>query len=150
NADMRYNGQFWELNISVPPDLASNKELKKITKDFHAIHKKTYGYCLPDVNVEFVNLRLSAMIIKPPLDFKEEPEGKDTSWKAFKEKRPVYFDKNRTECPIFDRNMLSPGSVIQGPAVIEEYASSTVVPYGNSARIDKFGNIIIQTLRKGV
>lgn len=149
NADMRYAGQFWELNVPVPAQLSSAGELQKVARDFHDTHKKTYGYSLEDVSIEFVNFRLSAVVMTPTLEFVEEPEGKDTSKQALKGNRSVFFERKPLDCPIYDRDRLAPGSVFRGPAIVEEYASSTIVPPGSLAKIDRFRNIIIEAEQKG-
>lgn len=144
NADMRYARQFWELSIPVPYKLSTKEDLDKMVRGFNDIHKKTYGYSLEDESVVFVNFRLSAEIMRPPLELEKEPLGNDTSQQALKSSRGVYFGDQITECPVYDRNKLVPGSQVTGPAIIEEYASTTLVPAENTARIDTFRNIIIE------
>jgi len=143
-SDMRYAGQAWELGVSVPIELSSEEYLQKIARDFHELHKRTYGYSLEDEDVTFVNLRLSATAKIPTLKFQEEPLGNDTSQKALKGNRDVFIDENFIKCPLYDREKLAPGSSVTGPAIIEEYAASTLVPTKKIARIDKFRNIIIE------
>jgi len=143
-ADMRYKGQAWELNIPVPIELASKKDLQKIINNFNKIHKRIYGYILEGEEIIFVNLRLSAIGVIPKLKIKAENEKKDNSVKAFKYERKVLFNNKFIECSIYDREILNPGSVINGPAIIEEYAATTVIPIGKIAKIDKFKNIIIE------
>jgi len=92
----------------------------------------------------FVNLRLSAIGKIKTLKVQEEPLGNDTSEKALKGDRDVFIDENFIKCPIYDREKLAPGSSVMGPTIIEEYASSTLVPTKKIARIDKFRNIIIE------
>lgn len=143
-SDMRYAGQAWELNVSVPIELPSEEHLQKIARDFHEIHKRTYGYSLEGEDVIFVNLRLSAIGKIATLKFREEPLGIDTSQKAFKGSRDVFIDGNFIKCALYDRAKLAPGSSVIGPAIIEEYAATTLVPNKKIARIDKFRNIIIR------
>lgn len=149
NADLRYAGQFWELNVPVPVQISSPRELEKIARDFHEMHERTYGYSLKNVNVVFVNFRLSAMVISPALEYEEEPPGRDSSKEGLKGTRKVFFEEGPVDSLIYDREKLAPGSVIKGPAIIEEYASSTVIPSKNVARIDKFRNIIIESVQEG-
>ena len=143
-SDMRYAGQAWELGVSAPIELSSEEYLQKIARDFHELHKRTYGYSLEDEDVTFVNLRLSATAKIPTLKFQEEPLGNDTSQKALKGNRDVFIDENFIKCPLYDREKLAPGSSVTGLAIIEEYAASTLVPTKKIARIDKFRNIIIE------
>jgi len=143
-ADMRYAGQAWELNIPVPIGLTSEKNFQKIAQDFQKIHKRTYGYVLKDEDIIFVNLRLSAIGTIPKLEFKEEPLRDKAPQKALKGNRDVFINKNFVKCSIYDRDRLAPGSLVIGPAIIEEYGSTTLIPSKKIAKIDKFRNIIIE------
>jgi N-methylhydantoinase A len=150
SSDMRYGGQSWELSIPTPIELPSADFLKKIAENFHKTHEKTYGYRLSDEDIIFVNLRLSATGKIPKIRFVKEPPGKDTSKSACKNMREVYFVQTgeKVKCPIYDREKLTPGSTVAGPAVIEEYASNTVLPRGKTASIDEYRNIIIKSVKK--
>ena len=60
--------------------------------------------------------------------------------------RTIDFDeRGRAEAAVFDRAALGPGAEITGPAAIEETATTTLVPPGMSATVDRFGNIIVRT-----
>jgi N-methylhydantoinase A len=150
SSDMRYSGQSWELSVPAPVELPSAGSLKKIAEDFHRIHEKTYGYRLADEAIIFVNFRLSATGKIPRLRFFEEALAKDASKSALKGMREVYFVQTgeMIKCPIYDREKLTPGSTVAGPAIIEEYASNTVLPAGKLAGIDAFRNIVIRSVKK--
>jgi N-methylhydantoinase A len=63
---------------------------------------------------------------------------------ALKGKRPVYFDgRGFVHVPVYERDRLKPGNSVKGPCIIEEIISSTVVIPGATARVDGWGNIII-------
>jgi N-methylhydantoinase A len=143
NADVRYAGQAWELTFSVPTELFSEKDLERIILSFHEIHERTYGYRL-DEDVVFVNLRLSAVGKIPLLEFPRKPLGSNLSQKAIKGIRNVFLKSQYEECPIYDRERLTPGCVIIGPAIIEKYASNTLVLSEYIAKIDEFNNILIE------
>jgi N-methylhydantoinase A len=143
SADMRYAGQTWELSVPVPIELSSKDDIQKIAQNFHEVHKQTYGYSMEDENVVFVNLRLSSIGEIPPLKVSKETTKGKNAQKAFKGKRKAYFEEKSIECSIYERKKLNPCNIIEGPAIIEEYASTTVIPPGEIARIDEFRNIII-------
>lgn len=144
-SDMRYAGQAWELSIPVPINLFSAVEFLKIARDFHRIHKRTYGYILKDEEIIFVNLRLSAIGLIPQIDINLElPREENITKHICKGDRKVFFDNDFINCPIYDRENLIPGNVIKGPAVIEEYGSNTIVSLKKRVCIDKFKNIIIE------
>ncbi len=132
--DMRYVGQSYELTIP-----AGDRLLER----FHAEHERTYGFAAPAESVELVSLRLSSVgrIAKPParqLDTGPTP--------GPKERRQVYFAESDgyVDCPIYDRYALPAGATLTGPAVVEEFDSTTVVHPGFSVSVDETGNLIIE------
>jgi N-methylhydantoinase A len=142
-ADIRYAGQAWELSIPVPIEIGSDEEFGQLNQNFHDAHKSLYGYNLLDEVVMIVNIRLSAVGKIPALTFGKEPLRKRTPRDAMKGFREVFIDKEFQRCPIYDREKIVSGSSIVGPALIEEYASVTLVPDSKTARIDEFKNIVI-------
>lgn len=146
SADLRYEGQSWELNTPIPAsDTLKEEDIQKIVKDFHALHQQVYSYSEPDEVVEFINLRVRVKGKNPPLklaaDSKEGQNGKAGQ----KAERPVYFEgRGWAEIPVYERELLPAGSLVSGPCVIEETISTALVPHGFTGRIDTFGNIIME------
>ena len=148
--DMRYFGQGYELTIPVPVPL-NVEEFSKVAESFHNKHEAIYGYSMREENVELVNARVMAigMVTKPRLAeqrlFNEQP-----SKEALLTTRDVFFEKynNYVKCPIFIREKLRSGNQISGPAVIEQYDSTTVIYPDWKAKVDKFGNLLL-TIRGG-
>jgi len=138
-ADMRYKGQSYE--IMVPFD-------RRFIDRFHETHKTLYGFSSPDYPVEVVNIRIR--VIGTPDEkpaFEQLPAGGESVPKmAVLAKRPVIFDQEGVETPILDRGRLLSENRIPGPAVITEYSSTIVIPPFAEARVDEFGNIIINLL----
>ncbi len=132
--DLRYVGQSYELTIPAGDSLLER---------FHAEHDRTYGFAAPDEPVEVVSLRLTSVgrIAKPPLRRRSAGETP-----APKERRPVYFAEagDYVDCPIYDRYGLPGGATLAGPAVVEEFDSTTVVHPGFAVRVDEVGNLIIE------
>ena len=58
--------------------------------------------------------------------------------------RDVYFDGSFQETRIYDRDLLRPGDTFAGPAIVSEYSSATVLPFGDVLRVDGFGNLVIE------
>ena len=132
--DLRYVGQSYELTVP-----SGDRLLER----FHAEHDRTYGFSAPAEPVEVVSLRLTSVgkIAKPParrLEVGDCP--------APKERRPVYFAEvgDYVDCPIYDRYALPAGVRIVGPAIIEEFDSTTVVHPQYAVTVDGVGNLIIQ------
>ena len=145
SADMRYEGQSWELNTPVARTAGLGpSELRDVIAAFHALHKKVYSYNEPKEHIEFINLRVRAIGKNASLTLPEEQENPTPASKGLKEKRPIYFrDKGFVEVPIYERDRFGSGSLIPGPCLIEEQISTTLIPQVWMGRIDRFRNMVI-------
>jgi len=151
SADMRYRGQSYELEVKIDGNLIKKVNLNEIKNLFHDIHKRAYGFCSIENEVEIVNLRVTVygkMIKYEPETIKEGSAKPELS--ADKGKRKVYFEKFEkfVDCSILDRKKLLKNNEVFGPAVIEEENSSTVIIPGYFAHVDKWGNLIIKKYNK--
>jgi N-methylhydantoinase A len=141
--DMRYVGQSYELTIPTlgPVDSA---RVASLGERFHAEHDRMYGFSAPGEPTECVSLRVTTIgrIAKPAL----RPLELDGGRPAPKERRSVYFAEagDYVDCPVYDRYRLPAGATLTGPAVIEEYDSTTVVHPGYTAEVDSYGNLILR------
>lgn len=145
SCDVRYFGQAYELNIPVDGQLATAEALQRIGLAFHAAHRRTYGHAMEGDPVEVVNYRVSAMGTSPKPELVERW---NSDADALKGQRTVFFEKGHLSCPIYERRWLKPGSQIDGPAVVEQVGSTTLLCPRQSARVDVYGNLII-TLAEG-
>ncbi|MBT6750630.1 MAG: hydantoinase/oxoprolinase family protein [Desulfobacula sp.] len=146
SADLRYEGQSWELNAPIEPiKVVDADDIKKIALDFHGLHQQVYSYSEPQEVVEFVNLRVRIKGKNRPVSFALEKAELTLMDKDGKGKRDVYFESIGWEkTPVLDRKYLSTGSKITGPCMIEETISTTLVPPDAFGIVDAFGNIIIE------
>ncbi|HEX6979700.1 MAG TPA: hydantoinase/oxoprolinase family protein [Alphaproteobacteria bacterium] len=146
-ADMRYVGQEHAVTVEIPAELFRTRDVAGIKARFDAVHAQRYGYASPDENAEVVSLRLSVAgrIRKPQLA--PIPQAKTaTPDAALIGVRPVEFGVlgGRIETPIYHRDRLAAGHRIEGPALIQEYASTTVLAPGDRLLVDSFGNLDIE------
>ncbi len=142
--DVRYVGQSYELRLPVPHGKLSRKDLEEIIVAFHEEHERVYGHAERTEPVEMVNLRLEAIgvIVKPRL--KRLNKADRPADNAVIHVRNVYFrDEGLVSCKVYDRRKLLSGHVIEGPAIVEEHDSTTVILPGYSAEVDELGNLII-------
>ncbi|MEE8449214.1 MAG: hydantoinase/oxoprolinase family protein [Thermodesulfobacteriota bacterium] len=144
-ADLRYEGQSYELNTPVPRKKAlSQKDVKMVLARFHRMHKKMYAYSSSQERVEFINVRVTALGESPPVRLRPGKPALGPPRGAFKFRRPVYFHpQGFVQTPIYERDRLRPGNQIPGPAVIEEAASATVLLPETGATVDSYGNIVV-------
>ncbi|HUM14729.1 MAG TPA: hydantoinase/oxoprolinase family protein [Candidatus Nitrosotalea sp.] len=159
--DLRYRGQAFELNLALG-DVAARgaaaagrgepqasradttiepSGYQQIEADFHRHHRDTYGHSNPAAVVELVNARLSAYGLVPkPAAERYTPAGA-TLETALAERRPVWFEGRTHDCPVWDRDRLPEGARILGPAIVEEFGATTVVPPGWRGTVDSHGNL---------
>ena len=145
SADLRYEGQSWELNTPIPrTDSFGEKEFQHVLSSFHSLHHQVYSYSEPREAVEFINLRVRAMGRNPRLALPKVTISPTPLAEARKEDRPIYFrDEGFVEIPIYERDRLGSGTVTPGPCLIEETISTTLIPFGYTGYIDEFRNIVI-------
>ncbi len=143
--DMRYLGQEHTVKVPVPNGNWDEKTLEEIIGRFHQLHEKNYTFKLEQADTEIVNLHLTAFgqVKKPTLE-KNIVTGELGS--ALKEIRPVYFEQEGwVDTTIYDREKIPTMEKINGPAIVEEKASVTVIYNGQSLQVDEYGNLIIDT-----
>jgi N-methylhydantoinase A len=148
-ADLRYVGQSFELAVPLPTGRLGPQDLAAVLDSFHREHARAYGYSAPAEPVEWVNLRLTAIghIVPPRLrELAGHDLGAESPAAARKPSRSVYFAENQgaAECAIYDRSRLRPGWVIEGPAIVEEFDSTTVIHPRSHATVDRYGNLILE------
>lgn len=141
-AEMRYYGQEHTVNVSIMSGVIRDKELEEIKRRFHEVHERTYAFKL-DNPIEIVNYRVSGII-----KVKKVPIRKITHVnKAGNIKlgrRKVYYNGNYEEWEVYDKRLLSPNYIIQGPAIIEEPTSTAIILEKQRGTLDEYGNLIIE------
>jgi N-methylhydantoinase A len=148
-ADMRYVGQEHAVTVELPTELFASRDRDGIKRYLDAVHETRYGYAAPGEAAEIVSLRCAVVgVMKKPREPMMDAGTAEPSAKAFRGNRLVYFaDTGFVETPTYDRVHLSASNKIKGPALIEEYASTTVVHPGDSLEVDGLGNLVIETGR---
>jgi N-methylhydantoinase A len=139
SADMRYFGQEHTVRVPVP---SGRIDLAELDERFHALHEHAYTFRLNSA-IEFVNFHVVASIQtqKPEMQRVHAETGHGLP----KARRVVDYDEDgRLESDIYERADLRASASIDGPAVIEEPAATTVVYPGQRATVDEIGNIVIE------
>jgi N-methylhydantoinase A len=131
--DLRYRGQSYELTVKLRPDFIEK---------FHAAHERRYGYANPGRSVELVNVRtrFAGRIKKPEFTKAARRRGRPEPMST----QPVWIDRKRVTTAIYDRAALGNGHQIQGPAIIGEYSSTTLVPPGFRCVVDGYLNLVLE------
>jgi N-methylhydantoinase A len=147
SADLRYEGQSWELNTPISRgDRLDQESVRNIAGAFHSLHQQVYSFSEPNGVVEFVNLRVRATGRNPPIALPREAKPVRPGDPQPKGRRKVYFEQaGWQETPVFERDDLPVGSKVMGPCIIEEQISTTLIPESYYGLIDEYRNIIIQS-----
>jgi N-methylhydantoinase A len=148
SADLRYFGQAWEVSVEVPTGHLDRASADVTVRDFHTAHARAYGYSYagqPEQRIEWVNLRVTGIgplrrpSIQPMRRTWSEPVER-----ARTAEREVWFESGCLQTPIFARERLQPDDCLDGPAVVEEFGSTTLVFPQQRMRVDAFGNLVIE------
>jgi N-methylhydantoinase A len=150
--DLRYVGQGYELKVSVP-DGPLSEVLPTVWAAFHERHRSEYGHCFPDNPIEIVNLRVTATGLMPAINPVPLNGGSDAGVAEARIKQgEIYFRVDgklrKVESTFFERSLLPTGATIEGPAVIFQHDSTTVLPPRSSATVDEYGNLLIETTKE--
>jgi N-methylhydantoinase A len=146
SVDLRYEGQFNEVEIPLLVDtngVIRENDITSLFQNFHQRHGELYGYSLPGSPVELINLRLLARGTTDKPSLKETPYlGKDPS-QAFKYERQAYFTDRFLNVPVYDGEKMGYGNMVYGPAIIEDTTTTLVVTPDYNLYLDKFNNYVM-------
>ena len=144
-ADLRYHGQG--LLLTVDADIAGLKArgLEAIGEQFEDIHKQLFTFVL-DVDKEVVNLRAVVQGKATMVHAEKVGKGDADASSAILAQQRVFMDGEDHQANIYDRAKLKSGNRVEGPAIITEMDSTSVILAGHAGEIDDFGNIVIRPI----
>ena len=145
-ADMRYVGQEHAVAVVMPASITGGSARDELKRRFDAAHELRYSHSAAGEPAEIVSIRVSAIgrLLKPPLP-RVAAGGPEPSAAARRGKRRLSFDTSRSvEASVFDRAALLAGNRINGPAIIEETASTTILEPGDSISVNDYGHLILR------
>jgi len=144
--DLKYYPQTTYLNVAVPDGPITDETLDDLVGEFLARHEREFGYSVPleFTSVEFVNARLTAHGPAPVGDLQRDPARGEAA-DALTGTRQAFFSEagGWVATDLYDRETLHAGAAFTGPAIVEQGDSTTVVPPGATARVDDYGNLIL-------
>lgn len=143
--DMRYQRQNFEISIPVPTGEMTEQDLRRAIADFHAEHKRSYGYCNEQAPVQFVSYRTSAIGIIDKPEMTEQPLCPAAPAPVPLETRSVLFqgESEYRPTPVYRRESFIPGQSIAGPCICEQMDTTLVVPESWIIHVDGYGNLKI-------
>jgi N-methylhydantoinase A/oxoprolinase/acetone carboxylase beta subunit len=148
-ADCRYLGQGYELRVDVDSGAIDDAWVEKVRGDFHDIHEREYSRRFDESDIEIPNVRVRGIGLMPPLRVPEADHGDESPDEALRYERDAWFrvggSLEQVPTRFYDRTALKAGNRLEGPAIVNQYDSTTVIPPGLTAHVDRFGNIVIGT-----
>ncbi|MGD2295751.1 MAG: hydantoinase/oxoprolinase family protein [Candidatus Aminicenantes bacterium] len=136
--DLRYLGQSYEITLPLTDDGQS------IESAFHRAHQKMYSYHHPDRPVEIVNIRIKAVGTTKKIRFRRYPLQNTEPFGAQFGNQEIIYARKKHQAPLYKRSQLQPKNRIEGPALIVDLESTTLLPPGWNLDVDRFFNLIIR------
>jgi len=135
-------GQTHELHVLLPPD--AGEALARLPVLLRDAHLTEFGHA-PDAaaRVEVVNLRVACL---GSLERPDLPTISPAPPPVPAERRGVVFDRERLRTPVYEREALGRGARLEGPALIEQVDSTTLLPPGWTATVDALGNLALEAI----
>jgi len=141
-AELRYVGQAYELRIDLPGLTLDAAAQAETARRFHAEHRRRYAYDIPDRAIEVVSLKatVTGQVARPAVP----PVAKAEAPLLPKNRRPVHFrGAGRVDCPVYERADIRVGHEVDGPAVVEQKDSTTLLPPGWRLTADRHGHLLL-------
>jgi N-methylhydantoinase A/oxoprolinase/acetone carboxylase beta subunit len=152
-ADCRYLGQGYELRVDCGSGAIDDAWVAKLRSDFDDIHEREYSRRFDDSDVEIPNLRVRGIGLQPELRTPEVELGSHSPEAALRHAGSAWFrvggELTQVETRFYDRAALQAGNRLEGPAIVNQYDSTTVIPPGIAAHVDRFGNVVMAIVSAG-
>ncbi|ANT60848.1 methylhydantoinase [Salipiger sp. CCB-MM3] len=147
--DMRYEGQNYELSIPVPDGPLDAAALKLLEERFTEAHTRLYGFAVEGERILCVTFRAEALGLVQKAALPERPLGAADASGAITGSRDVWYPETRafTKTTLYARDRLAPGMSFEGPAIVEQMDTTTLVPPGVRVSVDKIENLILEVTR---
>jgi N-methylhydantoinase A len=143
-ADMRYVGQEHAVTVDLPLAVFKKRDRDEIKRLFDAMHELRYGTSAPQERAEIVSLRSTVTgVMRKPTQATINAGQRKPPVAASAGKRQVFFGTGFEPTPTYRRAALLASNRINGPALIEEHASTTVLMPGDACEVDAYGNLVI-------
>lgn len=144
--DLRYVGQGYELKVAFPDGRIDAAGLDGVWRRFHATHAAEYGHAFEASPIEIVNVRVTGIGRLPKLQKLRPPAGRSLEEARVKRGSCVFRVDGALrsfDTAYYQRHLLPVDAVIEGPAIVLQKDSTTVIPPDTRAKIDAMGNILI-------
>jgi len=141
SADMCYVGQSFEINVILPNSSQFLTRTKQVVERYHQQYERAYGYADTSASVKLLEARLQIVGITPKPKLKIISHEKSTNYQSESNRR-VYDSGACVNAHIYQRYQLNPGEMVRGPAIIEQYDTTTYIPENFIVNVDRELNLI--------
>lgn len=145
--DLRYEGQNYELQVPFANRAGTRSNFEALVKNFEAAHRQRFGFVVDSEAIELVTLRLEAVgVVRKAAIAERDAASSPTAAMPF-DRRDVWLPEaaGMVACPIYRRTDLWAGHVLEGPAIIEQMDTTTLILADMTARVDAHLNLIVET-----
>jgi N-methylhydantoinase A/oxoprolinase/acetone carboxylase beta subunit len=143
--DCRYLGQSYEIDV---PFRKARTPEAAFLESFHRRHKRLYSYRHDERPVEIVNVRIKAVAVTPKIPLERAPLSKALDPQALLRRQRIRTGRAVREGVVYDRSWLGAGNAIAGPALVIDPESTTFLPPGYTARVDRTLDLVIRKAKK--
>ncbi|WP_020112985.1 MULTISPECIES: hydantoinase/oxoprolinase family protein [Nocardiaceae] len=150
SVDCRYVGQGYELRVQAPDGAIDDVWIKTTAEAFHEAHGRTYSQRFDDKPVQLINIRVTGVGAVPHVRIADIEKGGADASAAIKTTTQALFWADEAakpewvETPVYERSLLLAGNTFDGPAIVEQFDSTTIVGMNQRAEVDAVGHIIIE------
>jgi N-methylhydantoinase A len=146
--DLRYAGQGYELRTALEglyEGTVTAQTLAAMRVRFDDRHAQIHGHAAADRPVEVVSYRLRLRVAVPKFEpHAQESRASSSADATRKGERIVFFDAaTATTAALYERDRLDVGTTLAGPAIVEQFDATTVIPPGWRATVDRYANLIL-------
>jgi len=143
SAEMRYAGQFHEVEVELSGAAFTAQQLEATVNEFHRQHEKLYTFRMPWKAAEFLTFRLRATAPRAPFHLRHIDAGGPDGTGAIKRRRRCWFEGREVDTPVYDGARLLAGARFSGPAIIEETTTTVVIPATFDCAVDQWKNYLL-------
>lgn len=147
-ADMRYRGQFHEVEVDFPLGTVGPAAVEQGIANFHARHHELYTFNMPWQGVQFLTFRVRVTTPRAAFELRRADAVAETAEAARKRTRVCRWHGADVDTPVYDGALLRSGHTFDGPAIIEETTTTVVIPPAYSCLVDVRRNYLL-TRRAG-
>jgi N-methylhydantoinase A len=146
--DLRYTGQGYELRTPLDgllTDRLTAASMAAARARFDERHAQIHGHAAKERPVEVVSYRVRVRVTVPKYEPRSEPSSARPAAPVAKGKRRIHFGAMQSvEATLYERDKLDVGAAIAGPAIVEQFDATTVIPQGWTGRVDGYRNLILE------